>query len=495
MQSNRASVMEFPPLLWSPGFFRSNSLANTKKKPPDIFPLGDKSQNPSKVHEILLDPRYAQLFNENGNRLTHIKTLTFKQFNPSYKDLLMAYFSKNNHNFKNFNEKLLNLKTSLLEAENKHGCLHSITHKLMDSLQDIFSQSELKNKKLIANLLNGLMEFSQQFFKKIRTNAIDFSLLNSKDHYRALTNYWMYLLFRYCSDEEFDLPEDVYAYSLLYPYTDNFIDDINVNPNDKKGFINAIKQSFDSSVGEIESEGNPTLKRTLELIDVIKGQHHHDNPGQCGVMNSLLSIHHAQINSLKQQGLNSKKKCSYENIFNLTLEKGAAAVIPNIYLFKHKLKTDQLQFAILMGELGQLLNDIEGINEDTENNILTAPRLMFIQKNNLDNLVSSIFLLIKRVKTQFITGHSLNKSKTNLVLNSYKIRLLSVLIEKYFAGEPSISTRFLKKLQARLPLPVETIRLIYQVESVFFKQGCGEWSAETLRQIVNLTSSALDKNK
>ena len=91
------------------------------------------------------------------------------------------------------------------------------------------------------SLFKKLIEHSISFFKQTEEQALD-KTLRPRDKYRALTNYWANItIICLLRDDDFAPGDDAYAYSYLYPYTDNIMDMIKI-PQDQSGPLNNVKQ-------------------------------------------------------------------------------------------------------------------------------------------------------------------------------------------------------------------------------------------------------------
>ena len=90
-----------------------------------------------------------------------------------------------------------------------------------------------------------------------------------------------------------ELSPSILAYSLLYPYTDNYIDDPRISGAAKRAFNERLGRRL---AGERLSPAGVKEKAIFKLVAMVEEQYsRNDNPD---VFESLLSIHDAQSESL-----------------------------------------------------------------------------------------------------------------------------------------------------------------------------------------------------
>lgn len=114
--------------------------------------------------------------------------------------------------------------------------------------------------------------------------------------YQALRNVWIMNSLQIYLDVEVGHSAAIFAYSLIYPYTDNFLDDVTLDIERKLAMANRLQLWLEGR--EAVSEDEPEEK-VRSLIRLIEKQFPRENfPG---VYQGLLSIFNAQIRSLLQQ--------------------------------------------------------------------------------------------------------------------------------------------------------------------------------------------------
>ena len=91
------------------------------------------------------------------------------------------------------------------------------------------------------NALNGGFAMSlPDFIEQVRTFDMSFKL---DDMFQSLRNVWIMNCIRYYGHEHQDHAVD-FAYSMLYPYTDNFLDTDGVSETQKQGTNDKLEKGW-----------------------------------------------------------------------------------------------------------------------------------------------------------------------------------------------------------------------------------------------------------
>jgi hypothetical protein len=149
----------------------------------------------------------------------------------------------------------------------------------------------------------------------------------------------------------------LFAYSMLYPYTDNYLDDAGISFEEKKSFNKRFRRRL---MGEMVETANKNEKNINSLIVMIESEW--DRNVYPLVYQSLLAIHSAQCKSLD---LVSSDLSPYEkDILGITFEKGGTSVLADGYLAAGTLTYDQAYTLFGFGAFTQLMDDMEDISTD-----------------------------------------------------------------------------------------------------------------------------------
>jgi len=182
---------------------------------------------------------------------------------------------------------------------------------------------------------------------------------------------------------EIRLTPGIFAYSMLYPYTDNYLDDPRVPPAAKRAFNRRLRRRLS---GEPVTPADPREQKVYELLAIIENDFDRDAYPQ--VLAGLLSIHQAQVRSLLLH-----KRCgspSNGDLLRISLEKGGASVLADAYLVAPALGEEEAACLFGWGVLLQLGDDLQDIESDRAAGI----RTIFSEqagRESLDGLTNRLF--------------------------------------------------------------------------------------------------------
>lgn len=208
---------------------------------------------------------------------------------------------------------------------------------------------------------SGMLEASQEFARQARVFNPD---LRAEDIYQASRNVMTMNFIQLLLGLPVDITPSVFAYSMLYPYTDNYLDDPHIPPTVKVAFNHRFKQRL---AGEAVRPANAHEAAINSLIEMIENQWERARFPQ--VYDSLLAIHAAQVHSLK---LVAPGASPYElDVLGVSFEKGGTSVLADGYLVAGWLTAAQAQLMFGYGAFTQLMDDLEDIHQDLQEGRMT----------------------------------------------------------------------------------------------------------------------------
>ncbi len=173
---------------------------------------------------------------------------------------------------------------------------------------------------------------------------------------QALRNVWIGNSIQMLLDRSVELRDGLFAYSMLYPLTDNWLDDPAVPGTRKRAF----NQRFGWRLGglpAIPHDGRETA--AFSLVSRIERElPRREFPW---VFESLLAIHGGQARSLDQQNASGLDD---EEILSISFEKGGSSVLADLHLVSTTPTADQERFAFGYGVFLQLLDDLQDVEDD-----------------------------------------------------------------------------------------------------------------------------------
>jgi hypothetical protein len=219
----------------------------------------------------------------------------------------------------------------------------------------------LKEAHLDLILRSGFVDTSAEFARE----ALKYDpTLTDADIYQASRNVMSMNFMQLLLGLPVRLTPSVFAYSLLYPYSDNILDDPRIPAHDKTSFGIWFKDVLMNEDPPPRSDRERRIKEMIGLVENEFGRAKFPR-----VYESMLGIHSAQARSMEIVQL---KKSPYEaDVLGLSFEKGGASVLGDGYLVAGDLTAQQRKFMFGYGCFTQLMDDVEDIQSDHAGGIAT----------------------------------------------------------------------------------------------------------------------------
>lgn len=356
---------------------------------------------------------------------------------------IKSYVEKKN------NEKILNktmddLIKNISTFPKEPKLRDSWKEKTITSLNNfIFNQPTLQLGLIDERFKKEILKSTKQFI----INAKEFDgTISYKDIGQALRNVWIVNIFQNIVNEKVKFTKSIFGYSMLYPYTDNYIDDPLISFNDKHSFNNRFTKKLN---GEHISPINSHEEKVYRLVEFIESDF--NRVTFPNVYHTLLLIHQGQKNSLiQQEGIS----IPYEkDILNISIEKGGASVLADGYLIRGALTKEEEIFAYGYGFLLQLCDDLQDVTIDIENNHMTIMS-QIASKYPLDAIASKLINLTINVVDNSKCFISSNSEELKKLIKNNCIYLILFAItsnRKYFSKE------YIKTIEPFLPFTFKYI--------------------------------------
>jgi hypothetical protein len=182
-----------------------------------------------------------------------------------------------------------------------------------------------------------------------------------------------------------------FAYSLLYPYTDNYLDTATAPEGEKKAFNRNLARRLQGHRDSVDSQFSARVSALVEMIESEYPRRLYQ-----GVYESLLAIHRAQVKSLLQNA--GEGHCTKDEILHISVEKGGTSVLADAYIAKGRLSRQEVQFAFGYGVFLQLIDDLQDVTEDLAHGHLTVFTLS-ARKVSLDRLANRLLAFLDGILT------------------------------------------------------------------------------------------------
>jgi hypothetical protein len=179
--------------------------------------------------------------------------------------------------------------------------------------------------------------------------------LSLDDLWQALRNVWIGNSLQMLLARQVRLTPGLFAYSMLYPVTDNLLDSPDVPAADKRLFNHRLGRRL---VGDRLEAGRQAEGHAFALVRQIEETFpRHRYPD---VWESVLAIHRGQIGSLRQHGAT----LSRAELIEISFAKGGASVLADLYLVAGSASGLEERFAFGYGVFLQLLDDLQDVSSD-----------------------------------------------------------------------------------------------------------------------------------
>lgn len=227
---------------------------------------------------------------------------------------------------------------------------------------------ELMKKDKLFKLENFDENLKERFFKStenfIKASREFDKKLKLEDIGQAMRNVWIINILQAVMGEEVSLTKAIFGYSMLYPYTDNYLDDIAIGSSEKSKFNNRLQERLK---GENISSNNNHEAQVYKLVENIEEVFPRREYPK--VYESLLQINNGQIRSLEQQ---EEVTIPYDkDILGISILKGGSSVLVDGYLVRGEMIPEEIEFCMGYGFLLQLGDDLQDVKEDLKNNHIT----------------------------------------------------------------------------------------------------------------------------
>ena len=265
--------------------------------------------------------------------------------------------------------------------------------------------------------------------------------LQIENVYQALRNAWIMNSLQMYLHLDVKYSDSLFAYSMIYPYMDNYLDDVSL-PLEKK--LQLIRKLRDGLEGLDYVPENRNEEKILQLIKMIESDY--DRNKFPGVFQSLLAIFNAQLRSLTQQ---KGHTLPFEgDILDLSFEKGGTSVLADGYLVSGTLEEQPANFCFGFGTFLQLADDIQDLVVDQKNDHATIYSLP-AGKYGLDNLANKLLNFIRDVvdvKLDVKDGSA--KSLKELILRNCSL----LILEAIGKNKANYSWEYLQKMERHFPI-------------------------------------------
>ena len=256
--------------------------------------------------------------------------------------------------------------------------------------------------------------------------------LSRSDTLQACRNAWTACGLQPLMNRSSHVSPSILAYSLLYPYTDNYLDAPDVPTADKVTFCHRFRTRLRGAAAPSRNQREDAV---WALVAMIEAEYPRNKFPQ--VYDCLLAIHHAQEASIAQ--LRSAEPVSDARLLELSFAKGGTSVLADAVLARGSMTVAEAEFAFSWGALLQLGDDLQDVQDDLARGSTTLFTRAVMRGEPLDALVVQLLGLCHRVagRMEELPGPEPLKG---LLRMSWRSLILAAVAEAYAFFPPEFLT-------------------------------------------------------
>ncbi len=253
------------------------------------------------------------------------------------------------------------------------------------------------------------------------------------------------------------LTPSILGYSLLYPYSDNLLDDEEISGEEKLRFSRRFRQRLLGEPLAAEDHRERCLWSLIALIETQYQRTLYPNVFEC-----FLAIHRAQERSVDQVGRHS---WSEVECLRISCAKGGSSVLADACLSYGSLTNQESQFAFEWGVLLQLGDDLQDVREDLRRGSMTMFSRAAAAGLPLDGLTIQLLKFSEHVgrRMEGLAGG------TPVFKELLRMSWRSLIIGAVADSREFFSPAFLREAEQRSPFRFDFLRT--RKERVASRQG------------------------
>lgn len=299
------------------------------------------------------------------------------------------------------------------------------------------------NEETILNLhsclsserLESFVSEIQEFLREVRGYTPELTLDGIG---QAMRNYIVYQMFKEIHLDTSGFLKACYGYSMLYPFTDNYIDNGALTTGEKGRYNKLIRDYI------MTGRAEPLCgydEKTLYFLECIRKTYQEKELKN--ITDLLLMMLDAQEESLRQQKkellLNARDR------LDISLYKGGMSVLIDRFFVKNKMSGADMLFYLGFGFFLQLADDLQDIAEDSGKGSQTLLTLDLSAEQE-EKTVNRLFFFIRDLCGSHPSGN--NDFLRFVLANCYLLLLMGI-----YKSREYFTSGYLKKMERFFPVP------------------------------------------
>lgn len=289
---------------------------------------------------------------------------------------------------------------------------------------------------------DAFYESSVAFARQAR--AFDPSL-QLDDLWQAMRNVWIGNNLQMLFGLPLRLTQGLFAYSMLYPVTDNVLDAPDRSRYDKRAFNDRFGLRLHGHAMTARDTSESSAFALVEQIEEAFPRRRYPD-----LWESILAIHRGQVDSLRQQG----RRLPESELCEISFAKGGASVLADLYLIVGDATEAQERFAFGYGVFLQLLDDLQDATADRAARHHTLFTLGS-ETGAVDGLTARLMNFIDGVLDRERAGAS---AETGDCLDLIRRNCHCMLATVISAQPAMFSRRFRRSVERQWPLSFRAMR-------------------------------------
>lgn len=352
---------------------------------------------------------------------------------------------KSEHKLDENINKILDALEQLISSNNENMVMKKNLIKVFSEYFMSSCEGDFKEMETIEGFINQFSVLTEEFMRASREFDENISM---EDIVQALRNVWAMGLFQWITFEKVTLTKSLFAYSMLYPYTDNYLDDPNISTEQKKNFNKGVARKLK---GYSETTSSKKVRQVFKLIELIEEEFPRETYTE--LYEVMSAMQEAQERSLTQHG---DVKIDERELLDISVQKGGLSVLLHGYLVKGKVSLEEASFLYSFGVVLQICDDIQDVIEDMNNNHNTIVTKVGY-KWNLDYITNNLMNFSYKMFTYIKEN---DKNKNIWMWNLIETKVLNMIFFAICRNRKLYSKDYVKSICSYFPYRIIYIRTI-----------------------------------
>ena len=271
--------------------------------------------------------------------------------------------------------------------------------------------------------------------------------LSMPDIVQACRNAWTACGLQPLLGEAVRITPSILGYSLLYPYSDNYLDRVDISREAKLRFSERFRDRLRGEMAFAEDDREAAIWTFVGLIEEQYPRAEYPEVFDC-----LLAIHRAQEQSMAQ--LESQAQFDDTQLLAMSCAKGGTSVMTDACLSHGWLGSQESKFSFEWGVLLQLGDDLQDVRQDLDCGSLTLFTRAAKTGIPLDSMVVQLLRFSERVGAQMDDLPNGNEVLRELLRMSWRSLIIGAIAESHEFFTP----QFLKEAERRSPFRYQFLR-------------------------------------